>query len=430
MIPVRKSYITRALWALAGVSLLLAGCVRVPQNSLSVYQRSMVVETRNTETAILEKARLEVLEGPWSRPVKVLHLRGTPYEMGFQHGKLLAEDIRTCVNHVIGQVRRFASEDAMDEAYDLMAHYIPLEEKEEMRGLAHGAGVPLRVIHWFHAIPEVSEYRYKKRFSWRYKQTSCSNLIAFGKATADGRPYQLRVLDWNRELGVQRWPVILVHAPDRGNASVTLSYAGFIGCVSGMNDQRMAFGEMGYGNPEGETLEGIPFVFLFRKMMREASTLSQATDILKAATRTCSYVFAISDAKARDRDKALLFVVDRERVRIFGENAELVDERDGERFPAVEHVVYAGARPMVLHREIVRHYGKISPAVLMEIPKSVSLSGNMQNVVFAPGTLSIWVSNASNATRDEAGKASNQPYLHFSFRKALGLKAVGRQVSY
>ena len=31
-----------------------------------------------------------------------------------------------------------------DEAYDLMAPYIPVEEKEEMRGLAHGAGIPLR----------------------------------------------------------------------------------------------------------------------------------------------------------------------------------------------------------------------------------------------------------------------------------------------
>lgn len=398
---------------------LVYGCASVPRNRLPLYQRSFVIEDAQKEGKILEKARLLRPDAGDPAGVNVLHLRGTPYEMGFQYGRLLREEVQACVYRVVGRARRWASAQSMDEAYDLMAPYIPRQEKEEMRGLAHGAAIPLRVIHWLHAIPEVSEYRYKGKFKWRGEGTSCSNLVAFGGATADGKVYQLRVLDWNREFGVQRWPVILVHEPDNGNASVTFSFAGFIGCVSGMNEKGMAFGEMGYGNPEGESLEGIPFVFLFRKLMRETSTLEEAAAMLKAQRRTCSYVYVISDANSKAGANALLFIADRDRVKSFGENTELVDERDGERFPALDDVVYAGAKPEVLFREISEHHGRIVPEILMEIARNVSLSGNIQNVIFDPGQLSAWVSNATNASRDKAGKASNQPWFYFDFRAVL-----------
>jgi len=47
----------------------------------------------------------------------------------------------------------------------------------------------------------------------------------------------------------------------QGNAFVSFTYAGFLGVVTGMNSHGMGFGEKSYGNPGGETLDGIPCAF-------------------------------------------------------------------------------------------------------------------------------------------------------------------------
>ena len=407
--------------ALFAVLTLTAACMHVPDNTLPLDQRSMVIDSPADAERILSKARMTETDDPSVNHIKVLYLSGTPYEMGFQHGRLNYTDVRANVKHIVGLAKHYAHEDIMDEVYDLMAPHIPIEEKEEMRGLAHGANLPLRVIHWLHCIPEVSEFGPKERLSKKFKSTFCSNMVAFGKATADGALYQMRVLDWIRQLGAHKYPVILVHQPDQGNTSATFSFAGFIGCVSGINEKHMAFGEMGYGDPEGERLDGIPFVFLFRKLMREANTLAEATDMIQTARRTCSYVYMISDAKATaDADKANLFVTDPSRVLLFKENMRLVDERNPEDvYPAIDDVVYGGARPEALYDKLTEHYGRINMERLTDTAKAVSLKGNMQNVIFKPKTLETWVSHAATSKKDKEGRACNQEWFYFNFGSAL-----------
>lgn len=393
----------------------IVGCM--PVNKLELRQRSMVIVNAAAEQVILQKSSVE-LAGP-DNTVKILHLRGTPYEMGFQHGAAMQKEIQEFYGKVIFRIKFLVKEDMMDEIYDLMDPYIPLEEKEEMRGLAHGAGVPLKVVHWIHSIPEVSEYGQKRNFRRAWKETSCSNIAAFGKATADGKLYSLRVLDWIRELGAQRYPVILVHVPDHGNASVTFTYAGFIGGVSGMNDKQMSFGEMGYGDPPGESLEGMPYIFLFRKLMRESNNLDDAIRIVQSVPRTCSYIYLFTDAKAVDpAKKAALLITDRGRVKVITENTDINDERDNDAYPGIPNIVYGGAKAKPLYDGLTGSHGKITPETLRELTKAISLGSNMQNVVFDPAALEAWVSNAGMDKSDQ-GKACNQKWGHYRFAEAL-----------
>jgi isopenicillin-N N-acyltransferase like protein len=404
------------LWSLAA-----AGCSALPENRLPLQQRSVVIEDAAAAQAILARASLETVSAPGATSVRVLHLQGTPYEMGFQHGVLLRDDIQALYRQTLRRVKLLMAEEMLDEAYDLMAPYIPREEQEEMRGLAHGADVPLRAVHWIHSIPEISEYGQKKRFTRGFTATSCSNLVAFDQATADGALYHLRVLDWARDLGIQRWPAILLHRPNQGQASVTFGYAGFIGAVVGMNAQALTFGEMGYGNPPGESLEGIPFIFLFRQLMREAASLEQARQIITDAVRTNSYVYVIGDAKPQQQEeRGLLFITDRGRVLSYGENTLIQDERPkGDTFLPIDDVVYGGAKGEILHQEILRHYGALGPATLMALTKPVALNSNLLNVILKPATLEAWVANATDED-GEGGKAAHQPWLHFDFAAALG----------
>ena len=407
-----------SLVAVLFLAFALTACGRMAKNDLPLYQRSASITNALAEERVFGLAHLKE-PGPGEN-IKVLYLKGTPYEMGFQHGKLLKKEVQEFYNKLIPLLKFFASEDMMDEIYDRMEPYIPLEEKEEMRGLAHGADIPLRAVHWVHSVPEVSEYGPKKNFRKHFKQTICSNIAAFGKATHDGALYHMRVLDWIRQLGAQKFPVILVHKPTTGNASVTFSYAEFIGCVSGMNDKNMSFGEMGYGDPPGESLEGTPFIFLFRKLMRESNSTDDAIKIIQNTTRTCSYIYLITDAKSKDdAKKAVMLITDRSRVKVVTENTDINDERDNEAYPAIDDVVYGGAKAQILYENITKHHGRMSTESLMSMCGPISLTGNMQNVIFKPETLEAWVSNAGSSGKDEAGKACNQKWFHFDFSQYL-----------
>ncbi|OGF27917.1 hypothetical protein A2303_07730 [Candidatus Falkowbacteria bacterium RIFOXYB2_FULL_47_14] len=398
----------------------LFGCAPSLRSSLPLCQRTVAINSQAEEAAIMAKASLEVIEQNGEK-LYVLHLRGTPYEMGYQHGKLMAQEIHNLYSRLFKVVNMMTKEDTRDEIYDLIDPYIPFEEKEEMRGLAHGAGISLKFVHWAHAIPEVAEYGGKKRFGEKnkeLKQTSCSNLAAFGQATKGGDLYQLRVLDWIRPLGAQKCPLVIIHHPDKGNASATFSYAGFIGAITGMNDKGMAFGEMGYRDPPNEDLRGIPFIFLFRKLMRETDSLAEAEAMIRSSQRTCSYAYMISDHKSVNGPKALLFIADRDRVIAFRDNTLLVDETDGHRdkyLPIVD-VVYGGRYGDIMYKALTREHGRINEHVLMEMTKEISMESNMQNVVFRPSTLEAWISNASMKSGDK-GRACFQTWFRLDLKK-------------
>jgi len=409
-------------WLLLG--LLLAACNR-PESELSLRQRSGVISDERDARAILERASVSRVSLPGARPVQLLVLRGTPYAMGFQHGTLLRGDVRDLYARLLGRVQRQVPLEALDEVFDLLSPHIPAEEREEMRGLAHGAGVPLRDVHRIHAIPELSEFGQKKRYAGQLAATSCSNIAAFGRASADGQLYQLRILDWIRDLGIQRWPVVLVHRPAVGLASASFGYAGFVGAVSGMNAAQLVFGEKSYGNPPGESLDGIPFVFLFRKLMREAATLEQAEAIVRQARRTNAYLYLISAARGGPGQRARLLVTDRQRVAGFAAGSAVFDDRgEGLDSPAIEDVAYGAAKKDLAPQLIRAAHGRISAETLQQIAGSIALSSNLQNVIFRPASYEVWLSNAAEVA-GEAGKAVNQPWFHFDLTAELTAPAPG-----
>jgi len=414
------------------------GSWSVPENELTLEQRTVFFNNRSVDE-VLAPARIIETKDPAYNHIKVIVMKGTPYEMGFQNGWLNKEDIRENVYHIIGIVKAYANsknvhEDAMDEVYDRIEPYIPIEDKAEMRGLAHGSGIPLRVIHWLHAIPELSEYAGKKQFlrgkKYRTEKPepgsladpdleTCSGVIAFDEATKNGELYHLRVLDWIRELGAQRYPVIHVYQPDSGYASVSFSYAGFTGCFTGMNEKHMAFGEMGYGNRNFETLEGIPFVFLFKKLLREADSIQTALRIVEDSKRTCSYVYQFSGASDEAAVKAMMLVSDYRRFETLADGQDFMDEGDGQSYQGISDIIFAGHTTGKLRDFMTAHYGQHDLETFKELAKVAAMKGNVQDVIMKPETLEAWMVNASNTSKDEDGKACNQKWYYFNFADIL-----------
>ncbi len=361
----------------------------------------------------ISKAKIVESDDPVVNNIKVVVLSGTPFEMGFQHGYLLREDIEKLVSNTVSLLNIAIADETWYEIWSQISPYISIEELEEMRGLAIGANIPLELIHFIHCIPIISEYGKNKDFlrpalKKLLEATMCSNSAVWGNATKNGNLYQLRVLDWARWLGIQKYPVVIIHKPDKGYKSVTFSYAGFIGCISGMNEKGLCFGEQGRGDAENETLQGFSFPFLFRKLMREAGSLDQVTDVIKTYPKTCKYAFAVSDS--RSEQKALIYLVNP------GETPEVIILTQGN--PHIPNTVYYGYDDEIIHQEIFKYYGKINPEVIMKMAKRIGMPDeNMQNVIFSPQTMECWVSNAAVDFGGEKGQAYNQGWFYIDLKK-------------
>ena len=92
---------------------------------------------------ILKKARFKEQNG-----VKILHIKGKPYEMGFQHGYLLADKIALMINRTLLATAAYVAKQTdsdLKKAQEMLwsgqkkaEPFIPVEFKEELRGIADG----------------------------------------------------------------------------------------------------------------------------------------------------------------------------------------------------------------------------------------------------------------------------------------------------
>ncbi len=219
---------------------------------------------------------------------RILVLRGTPYEMGVQHGRLLAAEARIVLTEALAWTERNGLDEAGLKAIrDAYAPHLPKRYHEEMRGLADGARLPLDTVTLLHAMPE--------RFH-------CSGAAAAGSATIDGKLYHSRSLDYALDVGVgdriQNHAVLIVRIPEDGIAHAVPAWAGFVGGVTGINAAGISIGEKG-SDSRDEAFTGFPMIFLVREALHAAKSLDAAIATFERGPRTCGYCYVIGSGDER-----------------------------------------------------------------------------------------------------------------------------------
>src|SRR5262245_4026205 len=95
---------------------------------------------------------------------RVLHLKGTPYEMGYQHGQLLKEHCKALM-HYLFEVKakdakleflglKLTAKQLIGRIFDIQRRFIPDRFIEELDGLADACGVDRRDAYLANLIPE------------------------------------------------------------------------------------------------------------------------------------------------------------------------------------------------------------------------------------------------------------------------------------
>lgn len=339
----------------------------------------------------------------------VVVVRGTPYEMGFQLGRAIRDEMHTFVPAALQGLsdELGVSQEMLREVWARTAAFADDRVEQELAGLADGSGMPLGVLQAVHAVPLLMPY-------------SCSSIAAWGPATEDGHLYQTRNLDWSLAVKAHEFPVIVVYLPDQGLAHVVPTFAGMIGAHTGMNAVGIVLAEMGDAPAREKPYQvhAPHFTVWFRTLLYDADSLTAAIDLFQAQPMTKRYHYVFGDGQVERRAvkiKAHAPEPEDRRLRIWRDN-----DPDDDLAPNVlPGVVYQdegrGAFPT-----LKAEYGRLNGQRLVQLCNQIPIrGGNVVNVVYDATALRMWVSYAKG---DQ--EAYQRPYVKLDL-KALDTNGDG-----
>lgn len=304
-------------------------------------------------------------------PLTVLVMEGTPREMGFQHGRLLAKKI----HHIIKEgymVKALWGQGYTPEYVhaqsERMQKHFPPAIIEELNGIVEGlraAGVEdityedvrlgitqAEILHFPPNAPP-----------------ACSNFAVWGRWTQDGRLLHGRNLDWSIKGDAQDDAAVLIWRPRGGHPFMMVGWAGGVGSVSGMNAKGLTLGEMTL--PSGDaTFDGLPLFLQMRMMLETCSTLEEAVKFFENAPRTTGWNFILGDAKIPD---GRAMETDGKYITVFGPNDPNENETTGHW--GMPDCVRRTNHPIGMEQllRLARKYGKEELGLEITEPEQITL---------------------------------------------------------
>lgn len=217
----------------------------------------------------------------------VLHVEGTPEEMGEQHGVLLRNEVQRMIKDLIyeGEASYGDSYERLIQGAMVMERYQPEEYRREMKALAQAAGVKYEDVVAAQLFGDV----------WR--GGGCTSFAFYGPATATGECIVGRNMDfWDH--GVTQYGAIMLHVtPDRGYPFFTVTWAGIINGWTLMNIHGLvAANNSAYGG-RSESLRGISTCFMLRKAVQNCANVQEAVRVVRWTPRACGTAMIVAGGK-------------------------------------------------------------------------------------------------------------------------------------
>lgn len=227
----------------------------------------------------------------------IAHLQGTPAEVGFQHGALLATEIKDTIDTATISLKLDTGKDWQwyrTTARKLFWEKLDREYQEEIAAIARGAAsegmnVDTDDILALNSYIELSGYylpvqQARERGGQVQSRAymACSAFVATGDATKGGKVVMGHNLWWDYVMG-ERWRIVFDIKPSSGRAFMMDALPGFIesGSDWAINDAGIAFCETTISSFVGFDEKGIPEFMRMRKAIQYSKSLDDVCRIFK-----------------------------------------------------------------------------------------------------------------------------------------------------
>ncbi len=250
----------------------------------------------------------------------LLHVRGTPYEMGYQHGMLLSDEITDMCSGFLTPVCmevgggydmehfQIGYNIMLDLAYNALVPFIQAYTPQywaEMEGMADAlkdADSPVTFDDLLLVNTFLDITYFLQSIS---SEHSCSYFAAWGNATSTGKLITGGNTDFESYNIAPNATIFIVQEPKPdptipgytpGYPFLSVGWIGVIGTLSGMNIEGVSIGDTTSWTTE-MTVAGVPYFFLIRSVIQYADCIDAALWIFENTPKTAGFTHVVGDAK-------------------------------------------------------------------------------------------------------------------------------------
>ncbi len=357
-----------------------------------------------------------------ARSLRIMELSGPPETRGRRHGAAAARDIRLIRRAILAYLARASVYIGALPFYGLMLIFsrrfwpvIPAHLRQEMLGVAQGAGVRLETVLLLNVIDDLFNSGPK-----------CSALAVGGPYTESGAYLMGRNLDYPLFTDILvDLQTLFITDLGRCRSLASLAWPGYVGVCTGMNGASVALAQLSAMSRE-RSFRGVPAALRFRTALEEGDTVAAVAARILATPGTIgnsvmlcgpgeAAVMEISAHREAVRRPAAGLITATNHY----QSREMVPVKGA--FPSPPPFTcmspyhftedYSRARDRRLHQLAVG--SDLGPKTLQGILADPQIAnvGTVGSAVFSPGNLTMWVAQG------ERPPVNRGPFKKVEFRR-------------
>lgn len=233
-----------------------------------------------------------------------LYVTGSPFEMGYKHGLLAKELVQYQEEVFVERLREMIpSESYLNFLKYFIAwfnkdmdEYVPLENQEEIYGVAQAASPEFEFIApAYHRILNYHGAHDIGHALQNLNLVACTALGTWGSRSADSSIIIGRNFDFHMGDEFARDKIVGFYKPNTGHPFMTITWGGMTGVVSGLNMQGLTI-TLNSAKTDIPLATKLPVSLLARQILQYAGNIEEAIQIAQSHDTFVSESFLIGSA--------------------------------------------------------------------------------------------------------------------------------------
>jgi hypothetical protein len=229
-------------------------------------------------------------------------LKGSPYNIGFEHGRLFKKDLKAQEELMLTKINDFIPSSFLQKTFYLLSmvwfsgieDHIDTHSLEEMEGVSKwvngnedlASSLTRQVA--YHGVHEVGQM---------FVDEDRADMGCFVVALKNDNDWIVgRNFDFDVDGQFDKNKIVKWVFPKDYHAYLSVIFPGMVGAVTGINNQGV-FVSINAGGSEDWRRVGTPTTLVVKKILEEASSIEQAVKIIEKSQTFITEIFTILDTK-------------------------------------------------------------------------------------------------------------------------------------
>ncbi len=342
--------------------------------------------------------------------IKIVYLKGSPFEIGYAHGKLMKNEIEDQVKFWLyyGKLRFLGTNygiNLVTERAKEVEQHIPSEYLEELHGISVGSNLDYDTLLMINTLSTTAySFRGHGCTSFAFKDQR-SNIV------------RSRNLDWSTgsTKDFVSGETVYIVKPDSGFGFFIINRPGWIGAMTAMNEMGMTFGDHYLPGIRQKTWNKMPQNILHRKAIQYSKTIDDVEQLFTQHTPYSITLYLVSSKSGAAvfemaNDKFVRIDME-ENYLALSNHARVINSTRG---------VDSRDRLNQANRFLKRNLDSmnVEKAIDLNRTKPISRSGgrNRHSVIFESNELNFWIAKPEEPQK---APASYGTYTGFNLLKEL-----------